>query len=206
MEDNYAAIVKANLIQLYDHLPGTLALALGAKQDDKSFVFRAFGKDCRITPEGIYLDGDRQTGVVGILISLYALNAGTDRMITAPFKAYKEFPDTMPYAGAFATHTEQILVPVVEKIKAGQACILSRLDGGRAPEEIGGDFTFVVKPLPKMSLCYIFYEADEEFPASVTCLYSCNACDFLPVDGLADVGEYTSKTILDILHQNGAPG
>ena len=33
---------------------------------------------------------------------------------------------------------------------------------------------------------------------SVTCLYSHNADQFMPVDGLADTGEYTSKKILDL--------
>jgi len=42
---------------------------------------------------------------------------------------------------------------------------------------------------------YIFYEPDDDFAASVICLYSNNALLFLPVDGLADVGEYCSKKI-----------
>ena len=73
------------------------------------------------------------------------------------------------------------------------------LNGCKAPAGIGGDFSFMVFPLPKIALCYIFYEADDDFPASVTCLYSNNAISFLPIDALADVGEYTSKKILDIL-------
>jgi len=40
---------------------------------------------------------------------------------------------------------------------------------------------------------------DDEFPASVTCLFSQNAADFLSTDALADTGEYTSKKIFDIL-------
>jgi hypothetical protein len=46
---------------------------------------------------------------------------------------------------------------------------------------------------------FIFYEADDDFPASVTCLFSNNANQFLPVDGLADVGEYTSRNILNLI-------
>ena len=64
---------------------------------------------------------------------------------------------------------------------------------------MGGDFSFVVYPLPKIALCYIFYDPDEDFPASVTCLFSNNARRFLPLDGLADVGEYTSRKILEIV-------
>jgi len=41
--------------------------------------------------------------------------------------------------------------------------------------------------------------ADEEFPASVTCLFAANAELFMPVDGLADVGEITAKKIIDVL-------
>ena len=57
----------------------------------------------------------------------------------------------------------------------------------------------MVQPLPKIVLCYIFYAADEDFPASATCLYSHNAHRFMPVDGLADVAEYTSRVILTLL-------
>jgi hypothetical protein len=113
-----------------------------------------------------------------------------------PFKAFKEFPDSAPYVGAFASRTEQILVPAVHRIKAKAGLIMERLSGEAAPLSISGDFAFVVRPLPKIFLGYIFYEADEDFPPSVTCLYSSNADRFMPMDGLADVGEYTSKTIL----------
>ena len=40
---------------------------------------------------------------------------------------------------------------------------------------------------------------DEEFPASVTCLFSANALSFMPLDGLADVAEYTSKEIIRLI-------
>lgn len=75
-----------------------------------------------------------------------------------------------------------------------------KLNGEKAPSGAKGDFSFIVYPLPKIALCYIFYEADDDFPASVTCLYSNNANQFMPVDGLADVGEYTSRKILNLIN------
>ena len=105
----------------------------------------------------------------------------------------------MPYVGAFATHTEKLLVPHVAKIKKSVLTITETLKGEEAPSGSGGDFSFIVYPLPKIALCYIFYETDDDFPASVTCLFSNNALQFLPVDGLADVGEYCSKTILKLI-------
>lgn len=201
MTDNYTKIAQNNLNKLYKNLPNDLADNLPGKQDRDQFIFNAFGETCEIAPDGISLSNKNRSSVFDILISLYALNARPDNCKLLPFKAFKEFPDSMPYVGAFTTHTEQLLIPHVEKIKAGLDTIKEVLNGEPVPSDTGGDFSMLVYPLPKIALCYIFYEPDEDFPASVTCLYSNNARLFLPVDGLADVGEYTSKKILEIVGQ-----
>jgi hypothetical protein len=105
----------------------------------------------------------------------------------------------MPFVGAFATHTERILIPRVAEIETAQKTIVENLRGRDAFSLAGGDFSLRVCPLPKISLCYIFYREDDEFPASVTCLFSSNAPTFLPTDALADVGECTSRKILNLL-------
>jgi hypothetical protein len=199
MTDNYAKIAQNNLDKLYKDLPGDLADNLPGRQNGNGFVFNAFGETCTISPDGISLGKAEHSSIFDILISLYALNARPDNCELLPFKSFKEFPDSMPYVGAFTTHTEQLLVPHVEKIKAGLDIIKEVLNGEAAPADTAGDFSMVVYPLPKIAVCYIFYEPDEDFPASVTCLYSNNARMFLPVDGLADVGEYTSRKILKIV-------
>lgn len=197
MTDNYLKLAKANLERLYANLPGDLETHLPAEKDGQTYSFAAFGRTCVISPEGITLDGVEPPGVIGILLSLYALNATTDLPVLEPLRAFKDFPGSTPYVGAFASHTEQILVPAVHRIKMKTGRIKAQLSGEKAPSSVSGDFAFVVRPLPKILLCYIFYEVDEDFPPSVTCLYSNNANRFMPMDGLADVGEYTSKTILD---------
>ena len=199
MTDNYAKIVNDNLKRLYSDLPEDLDARLPAQRDGNAFTFTAFGQVCIIAPEGITLGGAGVPGVIGILLSLYALHAATEPPLLEPFKAFKEFSGSAPYVGAFASHTEQLLVPAVQRIKVQTDRIGGRLEGETAPASVGGDFAFVVRPLPKISLCYIFYEADEDFPPSATCLYSNNADRFMPMDGLADVGEYTSRTIMEIL-------
>jgi len=201
MGDNYAKIVQDNLERLYGNLSNDKARSLPAQQDGKNFLFEAFGENCEIRPEGIFLGQVRQTGVVGILISLYALNAKPETCLTAPLKSFKDLPNSMPYAGAFVTHTQQILVNNVEDIEKSRGRIMEKLNGHKAPAGVEGDFSFMVYPLPKIALCYIFYEADEDFPASVTCLFSNNAISFLPIDALADVGEYTSKKIIHLVQE-----
>jgi len=199
MTDNYAKIVRDNLDRLYTNLPEDLAKNLPGEQAGDRFMFDAFGETCVIATDGITLGGESRSAVFGILISLYALNVRPEDCIPLPLKAFKEFPDSAPYAGAFATHTEQLLVPYVPEIKEAMQTITRTLKGDKSPSGTGGDFSFMVYPLPKIALCYIFYEADDDFPASVTCLYSHNANQFMPIDGLADVGEYTSRKILSII-------
>lgn len=199
MNDNYAKLANHNLEQLYTNLPADLAHTLPARQTGQQFEFRAFGEPCVISPTGIAL-GDRPHGsVLDILISLYALNARPDACVETPLIAFKEVPNSMPYGGAFSTHTEQLLVPYVVRIKTRLDTLREALDGGPSPAGTAGDFSLLVQPLPKIKLCYVFYEADEDFPASVTCLFSHNAPHFLPVDGLADVGEYTSRKIIALI-------
>jgi hypothetical protein len=199
MESNYAKIIKENLDKLYGNLPEDLETFLPAVRNGDAFEFAAFGGHCIIQPDGIFMDGQKQQEVVGILVSLYALHASNEEHILEPFKAFKEFPDSMPYIGAFTTHTEKILLPYVNKIKQSSQEIMNRLSGHESPSDITGDLSFVVYPLPKISLCYIFYDADEDFPPSATCLYSNNALSFMPIAGMADVGEYSSKKIIDLI-------
>ncbi len=199
MTDNYVKIFQNNLNKLYSNLPQDLAKNLPGDRDGNRFIFNAFGEKCIIDPERITLGNKKHSSVFSILISLYSLHACTDICVLEPFKAFKEFTDSMPYVGAFATHTENLLIPHVENIKKKIKLITETMNGKIAPDGTGGDYSFIVYPLPKIALCYIVYEADDDFPASVTCLYSNNAQQFLPIDGLADVGEYCSKKILELI-------
>ena len=198
--DNYEKIIKDNLDRLYKNLPDNLDQLLPGQYQQGQVAFKAFGGSCRIGPDGITLDDKPETGVIGILISLYALHAKVDPCIPTPLKAYREIPNSMPYAGAFAGHTEQILIPHIDKIEDNLELIFEALNGETGSGSDGGDFSFVVRPFPKIMLNYIFYRADEDFSASATCLFSNNATAFLPIDALADTGEYTSKKIIELIN------
>ena len=196
---NYAEIIKQYLDRLYDPIPVDLAERLPAQQAGDDFVFQAFGEPCRIGPQGIKLSDTDETGPKGVIISLYALQAALDSCELRPFKAFREMPDSMPYVGAFAAHAERVLIDQIDGIESHADRIARQLKGSKESDNDAGDFSLIVYPLPKIALNYIFYRADDDFPASVTCLFSNNAATFLPTDALADTGEYTSKKILEIL-------
>lgn len=201
MAGNYADIVRNNLDQIYQCLPERLHEWLPAARIRDRFDFEAFGRPCRVAPDGIWLNGEKQDGVLGILISLYLRHVTADAIRLEPLAAFKDLPNSMPYVGAFATHTQGVVEPYVDTIAREKARIIDRLGGAPVPDGLIGDLSFLVYPLPKIALCYIFYFADDDFPASVTCLFSSNASQFLPTDALADVGEYTSRTIIELVRR-----
>jgi hypothetical protein len=199
MSTKYAEIVEQNIKILFnDDLPSR-ADAMGAELENQTLVFNAFGAQCRLASDGVTLNGEPQTGPQGIVLSLYALHAISEKCRVEPFKAFKELPNSAPYAGAFTSHTEQPLTPLVDRILERQHSLIDHFDGIPAPSHLSGDGALIVRPLPKIVLCYIFYKADEDFPASATCLLSNNASTFLPLDALADTGEYTSRAMIDVL-------
>jgi len=197
---NYEKIIHGNLSGFYAQLPREgVETCLGAESKGDGFGFRAFGEDCRIGPDGITLSGRTVVDPKGLLISLYAIHSGPDQVQIEPLKAFKDFPGSMPYQGAFSANSERILVPHVPSIREEQEDIKTIFDGLDGPDGVSGDFSFVLFPLPKIALCYVFYMPDDEFPASATCLFSANALSFMPLDGLADVAEYTSRKIIERL-------
>jgi hypothetical protein len=202
MSTNYQKIIGENLLRIYSNLPEVLEKALPARREGNRFYFRAFGEDCCLGPKQITLSGRPETGPKGLLISLYATHVNDELLKLEPLKSFKDLPGSMPYQGAFTVNSEKVLVPHVLQIKGRVEIILSAFSGKMNPPGGSGDFSFLLYPLPKIGLCYIFYLPDEEFTASVTCLFSGNALSFMPLDGLADVAEYTSKTILFLIKGN----
>ncbi len=197
--DNYGKIIRDNLDLLYKNLPENLDRLLPGQRQKNRFRLKAFGQSCQIRPDGVFIGDKPETGVVGILITLYALHANENSCVSTPFKAFREFPSSLPYVGAFASHTERILIPHVDAIEEKLDLVFETLNGEPGHDDQGEDFAVIVRPFPKIKLRYLFYLADEEFPASVTCLYSNNAPSFLPIDALADTGEYTSRKIIELV-------
>jgi hypothetical protein len=192
----YEKNINNNLHVIFQQPSQALVSHIKEGKSNGNYEFKAFGQICCLSPDGIFLGNERQTGPLGIILSLYAKHAVPDECIIEPLNAFKSFPNTAPYVGAFASHTEQVLIPYVESIEAHCTQIYEKFDGCDAQQSLGGDFSFYVWPLPKIMLCYIFYRADDDFPASATCLFSNNASRFLPIDALADTGEYMSKSII----------
>jgi len=196
MATNYEKIIRENLGLAFKEREKRLEETLPARQDAGRLVLQAFGEECSLTPDAIAFSGKADPGPRGLVVSLYAAHSNPGSAILEPFKAFKDLPGSMPYQGAFAANSERVLVPHVLKIKEKRETVLESFSGEWNPSGAAGDFSLLLYPLPKIALLFIFYLPDEEFPASATCLFSSNALSFMPLDGLADVAEYTAKALI----------
>jgi len=195
----YEIIILDNLSQAFQRPLTELEESIPAKSSSGCLYLKAFGEECILRPDRVTLSDKPETGPKGLIISLYAKYVSANPIQIHPLKAYRDLPGSTPYQGAFRANSEIILVPHVKKIREIEDKILRAFDGQKDSELQTGDFNFIVFPLPKIALGYIFYLPDDEFPASVTCLISANAHYFIPLDGLADVAEYCSKAIIQII-------
>jgi Domain of unknown function (DUF3786) len=176
-----------------------LSACLPAELSAAGLRFQAFGAACLLTGEEITMAGSAATGPEGLLIALYASSVPDLPVDLNSLRSFKELPNSMPYQGAFAAHAEQILVPRVTAIHQHRERLAAAFSGHINHDPVSGDFSFTLSPLPRVPLYYIFHLPDEEFPASVTCLFAANAPVFMPLDGLADVAEYTGKRIIGLI-------
>lgn len=197
--DNYQKLALDNIAAVFRTPPPDLAHRLGGTPAQGGVDLRAFGGQWHLDRRGVHAIGGRGGSIEALLISIYARHNHPAPIQAAPFIAFKELPGSGPYAGAFSVHAQQALAPHVALMPKRLDVLCAALDGTVAKRPEAGDVAITVRPLPKIALHYICYHADEDFPASVTCLYSLNASVFMPTDALADVAEYTTKAIIALL-------
>lgn len=201
MSRAYLQIRNDYLAQAWARSKEELAKCVPAVINHDCLHFQAFGEPCILTPTDILLSGKSAAGPEGLLIAMYASGVPALPCQLEPLKSFKELPNSRPYQAAFAANAELVLVPQVIKIRAHRDRIVSKFSGQINRQPVSGDFSFTLWPLPRIPLYYLFNLPDDEFPASVTCLFAANTQLFLPIAGLADVAEYTGKKLIKLLQE-----
>lgn len=199
MSQNLLRIQQEYLKKAWMRPVRELEEALPARYEGNAFHFQAFGDPCEVHREEILLGGELLQSAEGILIAIYASFVKNEPAQLQPLKAFRQFPGGMGYQAAFAMNAEKILIPHVESIQKREEEVIARFSGDPNKDVKRYDFSFTLYPLPRIPLYYLFNLPDEEFPASVTCLFSSNADRFLPVEGLADTAEYTAQKIIALI-------
>ncbi|MEW6264592.1 MAG: DUF3786 domain-containing protein [Thermodesulfobacteriota bacterium] len=185
-----------NYEEVYQGLIGKLARAdyrhallhLGARDAGARVAVDVFNRTCLVGPDGVEAaDGGRLDFTIRICLAYYILQGGRGEPSGA-WAAYRDFKDGAFFHAAFA----QIVEGKIAADFAGRPVELARaaasLAGKPFAAGLGGDFCFRFPALPRMPLILIFYDADDEFPASARVLFDQSAPNFLDMECLAVLG------------------
>jgi len=102
--------------------------------------------------------------------------------------AFRELPDGLFYAQAFAGHAEALLA---ERFGAEQGLAAFH----RAAAVLGGtrldlaDASYRFQAFPRLAVAVLLWEGDDEFPAQARMLFDAHAGHYLPTEDLSGIGD-----------------
>jgi hypothetical protein len=101
--------------------------------------------------------------------------------------AFRELPDGLFYAQAFAGHAEELIAQRFgENVDAfRRAC--AALNG--TPLDLA-EASFRFEALPRLAVAVLLWSGDEEFPAQARILYDAVAGHYLPTEDLSGIGDW----------------
>jgi hypothetical protein len=128
---------------------------------------------------------------VNIVLLHYLLTAdGTppaDRWLT-----FRELPDGLFYAKAFAGHAEALLAEKYGTDLAGFNSAAGALGG--TPLDLA-DAGYRFQALPRLPMAVLLWEGDEEFPGQARILFDAHAGHYLPTEDLSGLGDWLAHRL-----------
>ena len=103
---------------------------------------------------------------------------------------YRDLKDGAQFSGFIKTNIEDKIAGAFQGKRAALTERLSALGAVRPAEEVQGDIALVVHPLPKVPVLSLFWDRDEEFPASFQFLFDASAPSYLDLEALAAMLQY----------------
>ncbi len=131
--------------------------------------------------------------VTRILLLHYLIRADGSPL-TGKWVAYKDIPGGLLYAGVFARRVTEPL-----QRKFGKAAGSFKEVGLRSGGEMVkiGDASFILNAFPRISLQYVLWEGDEEFPPSVQLLFDASVDHYLSLEDIVVLGQVTTGRLIN---------
>jgi hypothetical protein len=176
--------------------PARLAALTGSVYQDEAFFFKLWDRPLRLTfPALTAHPADRQEElpVFNLALLLYYFNSASGAPETGEWISFADLPDGRFYNQAFQGYTGQELSRCFANDLAGFERAAIQLGGLRQPL---GDASFSFRALPRVSLLAIYWQGDEDFPASCQILFDSSASHYLPTDGYAILGSALTRKLI----------
>jgi len=162
---------------------------LGVTEADGGITVPLFDGAIIITKDAILNQrGNAPSHSVGVLACQYLLLCPDRLSDDTTLCTFKDFRDAAPYVGGFRNTVEGPIADTfagrVDRIEA--AC--RELGGRPFDTDVSCQLAFRFQALPRIPVCLLFHDADDEFSAQCTLLFQRNAAAHLDMECLAMVG------------------
>ena len=92
---------------------------------------------------------------------------------------FKEIPGGQIYTGPYQKRTIQ---PLLQNFGEQPEKFMELAEDLGGQRTTFGDYAVTLHPFPRLPLTFVFWEGDEEFPATANILYDASAVDYLPTE------------------------
>ena len=175
--------------------PARCAALAGGTLTPAGVIVPYFGRPHRLTHPGgeafVQATGNPAHMTVAIALMHYLLTADgaapADRWL-----AFRELPDGLFYAQAFAGHIEGEIAQRFGADVAGFRQALQALGG--QPLDLA-DASYRLQALPRLAVAVLLWAGDDEFPAQARVLFDASAGHYLPTEDLSGLGDWLAHKL-----------
>jgi hypothetical protein len=129
---------------------------------------------------------------VAIALMHYLLTAD-GAAVADRWVAFRELPDGLFYAQAFAGHEEDVLAQHFGQDLAAFRAAAAAQRG--QPLDLA-DASFRFQALPRVAMAVLLWEGDDEFPARARILFDAHAGHYLPTEDLSGLGDWLAHRLV----------
>ena len=175
--------------------PARCAALAGGTLTPAGVIVPYFGRPHRLTHPGgeafVQATGNPAHVTVAIALMHYLLTADgaapADRWL-----AFRELPDGLFYAQAFAGHIEGEIAQRFGADVAGFRQALQALGG--QPLDLA-DASYRLQALPRLAVAVLLWAGDDEFTAQARVLFDASAGHYLPTEDLSGLGDWLAHKL-----------
>jgi hypothetical protein len=120
--------------------------------------------------------------------------------LAARWLTFRQLPDGLFYAQAFAVHAEDLLARRFGNDADALGRAAQTIDGQPLTTPAGAglappDAAFRFQAFPRLALAVQLWEGDEEFPGRVQVLFDAHAGHYLPTEDLSGIGDWLAHKL-----------
>lgn len=179
--------------------PAVMAARSGShyhvRNGKKELTLVFFGDQYTITfPEiGIASSRKRTISLVTRIILLHYIIRADGTEPREDMIPYKEIAGGMMYAGVFQ---KRVADPLISAFGQDPESFLQAGIAMGGEEAAFGDISFSLRVLPRVSITFVLWRGDEEFPPSIQVLFDKSIDRYLSLEDVVVLGEMTSKRLI----------